>query len=116
LGVEILFEVFLITSNCHGGQFFMIKIIDLLGVRLSNDITGFKVNSDNSFTISNNGIAGKSGLTPFDIVSSPDSRYVYTLNTQSKSIRLYKVNTDGLLSVESDRLGLPAYCTSIAIK
>jgi hypothetical protein len=82
----------------------------------TNNVSGFKVNSDNSLTLLNDGIVGLSGQRTIDIVSSPDSKFVYTLNADARSIRVYEVKSDGLLEVISDRFNLPSTVTAFAIK
>lgn len=82
----------------------------------TNNVSGFKVNDNNSFTMLSNGIVATSGQRTIDIVSSADSKFVYTLNAESKSIRQYAVNPDGQLTIISDRYGLPSTVTAFAIK
>ena len=82
----------------------------------TNNISGFQVNSDNTYTLLNNGNVRESGLKTIDIVSSPNSKFVYSLNAESRSIRLYEVEPDGQLSIISDRYNLLPTVTAFAIK
>lgn len=82
----------------------------------TNNISGFQVNSDNTYTQLNNGIVAESGLRTIDIVSSPNSKFVYSLNAESRSIRLYEVEPNGHLTTINDRYNLPPTVTAFAIK
>lgn len=97
------------TALANGNYFYVANAA-------TNNVSGFKVNTTNSFTMLNDGVVAVSGQRTIDIVSSADSKFVYTLNAESKSIRQYAVNPDGQLTIISDRYGLPSTITAFAIK